>query len=541
MRAETEIMSTGENSVSTTSFKQHIDFFSSKSGQKILTSLQRGIEKEGLRANKDATLAMTPHPENLGSALTNPWLTTDFSESLFEFITPVFKSIDECLNYLRNIHSLAYKKLDEELIWATSMPCILPEDEQIPIAQYGSSNIAKMKTIYRVGLGNRYGRSMQTVAGIHYNFSMPDEYWQRAFADAKTNNETSTSDLQTYINERYLDLIRNFRRNYWILIYLFGAAPCADKSFVRGREHNMEQLGEDDLYLPQSTSLRMGDLGYQSKAQQSLFVCYNELDTYIRTLGEAIHQPYKEYEDIGLLEDGEYKQLSTALLQIENEFYSPIRPKRVTRSGETPLRALVERGIEYIEVRCLDINPFVDVGIDEQTMRFLDTFLLYCLTKESTQCDEQEFQHISENQARVVNAGRDPDLQIYCGKKEIPMRECASHMLNDITKVAEQLDLAHASEDYSYSLELQRLKLEDASLTPSAKCLHTMAVNHESHIEFSRRQTELFAKEFIKAGIPADVEQQLISEVEESLLKKQELEKDSSLSFEDFLAAYYKQ
>ena len=541
MQAETEIISTEEASVSTTSFKQHLEFFSSKSGQKILTILQRGIEKEGLRANKDATLAMTPHPEELGSPLTNPWLTTDFSESLFEFITPVFTSIEECLSYLRNIHSIAYKKLDEELIWATSMPCILPEDEQIPIAQYGSSNVAKMKTIYRVGLGNRYGLSMQTVAGIHYNFSMPDEYWKSAFADAKANNAASTSDLQTYINKRYLDLIRNFRRNYWILIYLFGAAPCADKSFVRGREHDMEPLGEEDLYLPLSTSIRMGDLGYQSKAQQSLFVCYNELDTYIRTLGEAIHQPYEEYENIGLMKDGEYQQLSTGLLQIENEFYSPIRPKRVTQSGETPLRALAERGIEYIEVRCLDINPFIDVGIDEKTMRFLDAFLLFCLTKESAQCDEEEFQHISENHARVVNAGRDPDLQIYCGKKEIPMRECASHMLDDIAKVAKQLDQAHHSTDYSDSLELQGLKLEDASLTPSSRCLHTMATNHETHIEFSRRQTELFAKEFIERDIPDDVEQQLISDVEESLLKKQELEKDSSLSFEDFLAAYYKQ
>ena len=541
MRAETEIMAGENNPVGIITFEEHLSFMASKSGQSLLTQLRRGVEKEGLRVRQNGTLAMTPHPEKLGSALTNPWLTTDFSESLFEFITPVFTSIEDTLAYLRNIHAIAYKNMDEEQIWVTSMPCILPDDDDIPIAQYGSSNIAKMKTIYRVGLGHRYGRAMQTVAGIHYNFSMPDAYWTDACAVAKANNTTTSANLQEYINERYLDLIRNFRRNYWILIYLLGAAPCMDSSFVRSRKHNMQALGDDDLFLPLATSLRMGDLGYQSAAQQSLFVCYNELDTYIRTLGDAIHQPYPDYENIGLIEDGEYQQLSTALLQIENEFYSPIRPKRVTSSGETPLRALADRGIEYIEVRCLDINPFIDVGIDAETIRFLDTFLLYCLTKESTQCDEEEFQQIGENQARIVNTGRDPDLLIYCSKKEIPMRECATHMLNDINKVAEQLDRANKSSDYTNSVDQQRRKIQDVSLTPSAMCLKTMADNNESHIEFAKRQTRLFAEQFFNQRIDSEVEQQLLSEVAASLVKKQELEQGTSINFEDFLAAYYQQ
>jgi glutamate--cysteine ligase len=523
------------------SFTQNVDFFASKTGQNLLTQLRRGIEKEGLRVKQDGSLALTPHPEKLGSALTNPWLTTDFSESLFEFITPAFTSIDETLAYLRNIHAIAYKNLGEEQIWAASMPCILPEDDQIPIARYGSSNIARMKTIYRVGLGNRYGRSMQTVAGIHYNFSMPDAYWTIAFENAMADKTTTSENLQDYINERYLDLIRNFRRNYWLLIYLFGAAPCTDKSFVRGREHTMETLGENDLYIPLATSLRMGDLGYQSDAQKSLFVCYNELETYIQTLGEAIHLPYPDYEKIGVLKDGEYQQLSTGLLQIENEFYSPIRPKRVTSPGETPLRALSERGIEYVEVRCLDINPFMAVGIDAETMRFLDAFLLYCLTKESTQCDREEFQQISENQSRIVNNGRDPELKIFCNKNEIPMRDCASRMLNDIGLVAQQLDTAHLSSGYSESVERQGLKIHDAALTPSAQCLKEMAKKNESHIEFTQRQTRLFADEFINENLTSDLEQELLGDIKDSLLKQQKLEENTNISFEDFLAAYYRQ
>ncbi len=527
--------------VAASTFEQNLAFIADKRGHEFLTGLQRGVEKEGLRVDQDGRLAMTPHPEKLGSPLTNPWLTTDFSESLFEFITPVFTSIDDTLDYLKNIHVFASNKLDGENIWASSMPCILPADERIPIAQYGTSNIARMKTIYRIGLGHRYGRAMQTVAGIHYNFSLPDEYWHTAFAEAKTSNRTTHTDLQEYINERYLDLIRNFRRNYWILIYLFGAAPCFDKSFIHGRQHMMQTLGKDDLHLPMATSLRMGDLGYQSAAQQSLFVCYNELDTYIKTLGDAIQVPYPDYEKIGVIKDGEYRQLSTGLLQIENEFYSPIRPKRVIHPGETPLHSLSKRGIEYVEVRCLDINPFNSVGIDAGTIRFLDTFLLYCLIKDSGQCDQEEFQQVAENQSRIVNTGRDPDLLIYCGKNEIPMRDCANHMLNNISRIAAQLDLAHDSDQYIETVEQQRLKVHDAALTPSARCLSIMADNNESHIEFIQRQTRQFAKELAGQALAAKVEQGLLADTEQSLVKKQELEQDTSTSFEDFLAAYYQQ
>ena len=523
------------------SFEHNLALLSNKAGHEILTRLQRGIEKEGLRVDAEGRLALSPHPRALGSALTNPWLTTDFSESLLEFITPVHQSIDKVLEYMRNIHVLARKNMAEEDIWAASMPCILPEEEQIPIAQYGDSNVAKMKTTYRVGLGHRYGRAMQTVAGIHYNFSLPEEYWQAAFADAKANGTTTHGDIQDYINDRYLDLIRNFRRNYWLLIYLLGAAPCFDESFVRARQHNMERLNDSDLYLPHATSLRMGDLGYQSAAQQSLFVCYNELDTYIKTLGEAIHIPYPDYENIGIIEDGEYKQLSTALLQIENEFYSPIRPKRVTNSGETPLRALAERGIEYIEVRCLDINPFCDIGIDAETIRFLDAFLLHCLTKESALCDCEEFKLIAKNQARIVNRGRDPELQIYCGKKEIPMRDCARQMLEDIGAIAAQLDSAHNTRDYSTSIEQQRRKVDNAELTPSARYLAELSANSESHSQFAGRLTQQYASEFQQHELAKDIETALLKDARESLEKQAEIEASDDISFEQFLRNYYEQ
>ena len=526
---------------SVNSYQQRLAFLADKDGLELLTRLQRGIEKEGLRVDEQGNFAMTPHPRALGSALTNPWLTTDFSEALLEFITPVFASPEETLAYLRDTHAFFYKQVDGENIWASSMPCALPADDRIPVAQYGSSNIARMKTIYRVGLGHRYGRAMQTIAGVHYNFSMPEQYWQAEFDQAGAVKSTDNKTLQDYVSTRYLDLIRNFRRNYWLLIYLFGAAPCFHKSFVHGRQHQMQSLGAEDLYLPNATSLRMGDLGYQSIAQKSIFVCYNELDTYIRTLGEAIHKPYQPYERIGIKKDGKYLQLNSAILQIENEFYSPIRPKRVTRKSETPLRALRERGIEYVEVRCLDVNPFHPLGIDVDTMRFMDIFLIYCLARESAKCDETEFQRIAENQSRVVMQGRDPELRIYCGKNEVSMRHCAENLLNDMKPVVEQLDHAHRSTAHADVLDRQMAKVLDEARTPSARVLNDLIDNNKSLLAFTHEQTLAFARELKSHQLTAETESQFLADVDASLQEQQQLEQDQGVDFDAFLAAYYRQ
>lgn len=507
----------------------------------LLRRIQRGIEKEGLRTDDNGCLALTPHPAALGSALTNSWLTTDFSESLLEFITPVFESIDETLNYLNDIHSLAYQHLADEIIWGASMPCILPADTDIPLAQYGTSNIATMKTVYRNGLGLRYGRAMQTVAGIHYNFSLPEAYWHRAFEHAKCSGSTHHTHLQHYIDERYFDLIRNFRRNYWLLIYLFGAAPCVDKSFVQGRENTLDELNSTDLFQPLATSLRMGDLGYQSSAQQSLFVCYNTLENYIDTLSCALRTPYSDYEDIGVKQGDKYQQLSSSLLQIENEFYSPIRPKCVAQSGETPLKALKERGVEYIEVRCMDINPFLPAGIDAETIRFLDSFLLYCLLDDSPQCDEEEFRLISQNQARIVHYGRDPDLRVFCGKNEVSMRDCANNIIDRIEGVSKQLDKAHNSNRYAQSIASQREKITDASLTPAAKILETMEKEKESHIEFCMRMSKAHAEQYKKHSVESQQKNNLLAIAKHSIASQRDIEEQDTIAFDAFLAHYFEQ
>src|SRR5271170_2341631 len=367
--------------------------------REVLQGLRRGIEKESLRVRPDGTLSTTPHPAALGSALRHPHVTTDFSESQLELITGVHTSAESCLKELTEIHQVVYRAIGDELLWCASMPCRLPPDDAIPIGRYGTSNIGRAKTVYRTGLAHRYGRRMQTISGIHYNFSL---------SDARSNDE-------------YFALIRNFRRHSWLLLYLFGASPAVCSTFVAGRTHELQRLSNDTLYLPYATSLRMGRLGYQSDAQSSLAVSYNDLKSYAASLETALTKPYPAYEAIGIREGDEYRQLATSLLQIENEFYGTIRPKRVIRPGERPLHALRDRGVEYVEVRLMDLDPFVPIAITAATVRFLDLFLLHCLLCDSPPDTPEELADIVSNKQRVASRGREPRLTLARHAQEVEL------------------------------------------------------------------------------------------------------------------------
>ncbi len=345
----------------------------------LLNQCLHGIERECLRVDAHGHLAMTPHPIALGSALTHPQITTDYSEALLEFITGTDQDPRNTLAELEAIHRFTYAKLGDEYLWSPSMPCPLPSEADIPIAEYGSSNIGRLKHVYRQGLALRYGKTMQCIAGIHYNFSLPEALWPVLQAD-----DGDTRSERDYRSARYIGLIRNFRRYSWLLMYLFGASPALDAGFLRGRPHQLEALDADTLYLPYATSLRMSDLGYQNNAQAGLTPCYDDLSSYTESLYRAVSTPYAPYEAMGIKDAaGNWQQLNTNVLQIENEYYSNIRPKRVTATGERPLQALRARGIQYIEVRCLDINPFLPLGIDLNEARFLDAFLLFCALADS--------------------------------------------------------------------------------------------------------------------------------------------------------------
>ncbi len=505
----------------------------------VITGINRGIEKESLRITADGKLAQTPHPIGLGSALTHSSITTDYSEALLEFITPVSPRIEDCLHTLEDIHSFTYQHLDGEMLWSASMPCIVTGDEGIPVAQYGSSNVARMKTVYRYGLGHRYGRLMQAIAGIHYNFSMPQAYWDQAWASAGQPGVRAD-----YISARYLGLIRNFRRYSWLLIYLFGASPAVCASFLRGRDnHGLQAFDADakSLYLPYGTALRMGGLGYNSDAQKRLNVCYNSLDNYVKTLSQAIMQPHPGYRDIASGQNGDYQQLNDSLLQIENEFYSPIRPKRVVDAGESPLCALVRAGIEYIEVRCVDISPFSPVGLDAGQMRFLDTFLLYCLLEESPACEEVEQLSQAANLEAVVNTGRLPGLLLNNGGTEIPMVKWANEMLDEMRPIAALLDVVHESGNYSTSLENQLAKVVDPELTPSARVLREMRDRKLSFFRLAMMYSEQWAQYFRARPLSKDIQIALDEETRTSLLAQRAIEQSDTVSFEQYLDNFFAQ
>jgi len=482
-----------------------------------LKGMRRGIEKESLRSRPDGALAATPHPQALGSALTHPHITTDFSESQLELITSAHRDIDACLDELTQIHQFVYRHIGGEVLWVGSMPCGLPVDENIPIGVYGTSNVARAKSVYRMGLGHRYGRRMQTISGIHYNWSIPG-----------------------LDNDDYFGLIRNFRRHSFVLLYLFGASPAVCASFVDGRDHGLQALPGGTLYLPHATSLRMGRLGYQSDAQASLAVSYNSLHSYGASLQQALTQPYAPYEAIGIRNPGgEYNQLATSLLQIENEFYGTIRPKRVIFPGERPLHALRERGVEYVEVRCMDLDPFVPVGIESATMRFIDLFLMHCLLSDSPPDTPEEIAALGRNQHRVAARGREPGLKLERGDGEASLVEWVAQIVDETELLANAMDVAQGGRHYREAWKAASRVLGEPGQLPSARVLATMATDFDnSYVRFTRAQSVQTRN--LLLGLPWSPEQQRHFEAmaRESVLQQRRIEAEDTMPFEIYRQEY---
>ncbi|POF86776.1 glutamate--cysteine ligase [Pseudomonas putida] len=499
----------------------------------LLKQCLHGIERECLRVTDQGRLAQTPHPEALGSALTNEQITTDYSESLLEFITPALADPAAVLDNLEEVHRFVQSKLGNEYLWSPSMPCALPAEEDIPIGYYGTSNIGQLKYVYRKGLALRYGRTMQCIAGIHYNFSLPEALWP--LLRDKEGGADSDRDFQS---AAYIALIRNFRRYSWLLMYLFGASPALDAGFMRGRAHQLEQLDPDTLYLPYATSLRMSDLGYQSNAQAGLTPCYNDLASYTDSLRKAVGTPYPPYVEIGTHKDGEWVQLNTNILQIENEYYSNIRPKRVTYTGERPIQALASRGVQYVEVRCLDINPFLPVGIDLQQSRFLDAFLLLCALDDSPQLSNGECGQCTSNFLSVVKQGRKPGLELQRNGQPVTLKEWAGELLERIAPLAALLDQANGGNAHAKAVDAQQAKVDDPELTPSAQVLARMTEHDESFVEFSMRQSRLHAETFREQPLSPERQQAFETLARDSLAEQARLEQDEVGDFDLFVGAY---
>ena len=485
-----------------------------------LRGIRRGIEKESLRAQPDGELALTPHPAALGSPLTHPHITTDFSESQLELVTGAHASVEAMLAELTEIHQFVHHELaalGDEMLWVSSMPCGLPTDETIPLGRYGTSNVGRAKSVYRMGLSHRYGRRMQTISGIHYNWSLPG-----------------------VDNDGYFALIRNFRRHAFLLLYLFGASPAVCASFVAGRAHELQPLGAHAMHLPWATSLRMGRLGYQSDAQATLAVSYNGLESYATTLEEALTRPYPAYEAVGIRNPGgDYNQLATTLLQIENEFYGTIRPKRVIRTGERPLHALRERGVEYLEVRLMDLNPFEPIGIDAATARFLDLFLLHCLLTDSPPDTPQEIAALKANQHLTAARGREPGLCLDRRGESVRLSDWAAQLVGELAPIADAMDAVHGGRAHAQALVQARQRLAAPGELPSARVLQAVRDQHgSSFVAFTRQQALATRAHLLALDYPAAIKQRFDALAVESVQAQADIEAADRVPFETFRREY---
>jgi glutamate--cysteine ligase len=515
--------------------ERRLDWLAAAGAPRLAPGLN-GVEKESLRVSPDGRIAKTAHPRALGSALTHPSITTDYSEALLEFITPPQTSATATLATLADIHAQTYRHIGDELLWATSMPCAVEGDAGIPIADYGASNVGMMKHIYRRGLGHRYGRVMQTISGVHFNYSLPVEFWP-AFKD----HERQTGAPADFISAAYFGLIRNFQRYGWVVPYLFGASPAVCKSFLRGVRHDFDEFDDHTWYAPHATSLRMSDIGYKNKNQAHLNICYNSLDEYVAGLGRAISTPAPEYECIGLKNGNDWLQLNTNVLQIENEYYSFVRPKNIAHSGEKPTFALKRRGVRYVEIRALDVNAFEPVGVNANQLKFLETFLLFCLLSESPTREQNERQAIERNQARVARRGRETGLKLECDGGVRPLADWGHELIAAMKPIAALLDAQAGGQDYGTVLECQLAAFDDPDLTPSARILAEMRANGESFFSFARRWSNRHRDFFLAQPVAPDSAARFRQTAEQSLIDQTAIEKADTLPFDEFLRQYFAQ
>ncbi|OCQ19948.1 glutamate--cysteine ligase [Pseudoalteromonas luteoviolacea] len=501
-----------------------------------LTGIQRGIEREALRIQPSGKIAKTPHPEGVGHPLTHSSITTDFSESLLEFITPVSTSAEQTLSQLRDLQKYTLANMGDEMLWPMSMPCFIEDQQDIVLAQFGNSNIGKMKTLYREGLKNRYGSMMQAIAGVHFNISFPESFWL-----ALQESEQDNSELQNFISNKYLGLIRNFKRELWLISYLFGASPALCSSFLQGKESNLpfEKQGKGTLYLPHGTALRLGDLGYTNSEQSSLKVMYNSLTEYVAGLQRAIRCRSDLYENIDDFHAETPKQLNKNILQIENEFYSPIRPKRNAKKHETPTQALSRGGIEYIEIRALDVNPFSDTGISIEQIRFLDVFLTYCLLKDAPEMSWEEQQISDQNLQSVISTGRDTSTLLKQGEEQVTIAQWGNEIFTELKEIAELFDAAHGNSDYSDTVHHLATWIENPDNTFSGQLISSLLANGGDASEQALDIATRYKNEHLKTDFQYYCEADLDKQASQSFEDEKAVAANDALSFKAFLKDYF--
>ncbi len=392
-----------------------------------------GLEKENVRVNSNGDLSLAPHPKALGDKTTHPYITTDFSESQIEMITPPSKSIDEAYYFMENLHDIVSLNIGDEYLWPQSIPPVLPEENKIPIARYDESEKGREAEEYREMLAKKYGKRKQLISGIHYNFSFDDDFLlelKRVIGDERPFKE--------YRDDIYMKISRNLLKYNWFLVYMFGASIGSHESYSKICNNKMIEGKDGTYYFPYATSFRNGPCGY--KNLKDYMISYKSVADYV--------------EDIkSLVEVGE---ISSA-----KEYYSSVRLKSTI--GGDILKTLPESGVDYLELRFIDLNPFKKVGIERKTLYFLHLFLIYCMISEDRDYTEKLKKEDDYNTMIASSVGRQGETELLrCGEK-VNIVEWKLEIVDELEELIKLL--VPRKEEYKKSLEEIRKRIIDRSLS----------------------------------------------------------------------------
>ena len=498
-----------------------------------------GLEKESLRVNEQGLLMQTSHPVSLGAALTHPYITTDFSEAQLELITPQMHDNTEALAFVHDLHAYIYQRMEPTtVLWANSMPCVVKNSERIPIARYGASNLGQMKHIYRQGLHLRYGSSMQVISGVHFNYSLHKQLWPSLQSALQASGE-----LFDFRNRCYMGMVRNLIRYNWIIPYLFGASPAVCRAFVDQTGGDLQAFDEATLFEPGATSLRMGNVGYQNNREikTGLNVSYNDLTQYIACLRNAVTTEYPDYQALGVKTHAQYQQLNANLLQIENEYYATVRPKRTANQDEMSLLALHRAGIEYVELRALDVNPFERTGLNLSQLYFLEALFLFCMLTDSPPLSADEQRQCNHNEIVTAHRGREPGLQLQTPDKSRPLCAWGEAVCQAMLPVGALLDKAHGGERYQQAIQAQSQLFMDSELTLSARILDEMRSRQEDFVTFTLRYSHKHRHAFLHCPLDAERAATWDGMARDSLAEQQRIEACDQQDMDTYIADYFAQ
>jgi glutamate--cysteine ligase len=497
----------------------------------ILAFGRFGIEKESLRVSQ-SILSRKQHQQSMGSPLCHRYITTDFSEAQLELITPPLIDKKMGLNFLENIHHFVSHKIEDEIVWPFSMPPFIQSETEIPIASYGSSNLALFKTTYRNGLSHRYGRTMQAISGIHFNYSLPEQIWKSSLF---TEEKAVSKKLRANI---YFRTLRNLHRMNWLILYLFGASPIVTKNFLSNKHRGFQKLDNYAYYLPYATSLRMSDLGYQNINQSDLAISLNSLQEYTLDLKQATATKCNDFQKIDKETTEDYPQINSNILQIEDEYYAVSRPKSNSVSNQRLTTKLNDTGVDYIELRSLDINPFQRIGIDLDTVHFLEVFFIYCTLSSSPPIKNGEIEEIKQNDLLVATRGREPGLNLSNNRTKISLKNWANQILDEMMSITGLLD--NKMTDFTRIIRKLSTQITDPEQTLSAMLLNKILTEKVDVQELGRALGNDYKNYYISMETSKNSDWSLLEKESADSKKRQtELEQASSQSFEDFVKEYF--